>query len=163
MITSKHTHGARKICPSHHFPVYTCTFEVGTVNIYKPFPEILCAFLGQPKNSVLSIFGQSCQPSWSFFFIFVIRITYQCLRKELAKTEHAINLPPPYRSVYMQAWHLLPWLKAAIMTVYLNTIFSPIPLPNLLGNASLHYYDCQQHASGEWLVELWLSTACQNL
>jgi hypothetical protein len=101
MITSKHTHGARKICPSHHFPVYTCTFKVGTVNIYKPFPEILCAFLGQPKNSVLSIFGQSCQPSWPFFFIFVIRITYQCLRKELAKTEHAINLPPPYRSVYM--------------------------------------------------------------
>ena len=52
---------------------------------WEPSASTSVPSFGQPKNSVLRILDPSLQ---FFFFFFVIRITYQCLRKDLAKIEH---------------------------------------------------------------------------
>jgi hypothetical protein len=106
---------------------------VGNVSIHNLCPEFLCAF-GQPKSSVLSIFGQFALTTFlailHILHLLLIRIIYKCLRNELPKeTEHAINLP--YKKAYIQAQHLLLSLKGAmLLTLYVATISSPISPPN---------------------------------
>ena len=85
----------------------------GGGNCQHPLPlyRKFCVPLGSPKTqcsafwailtNILAILLLSFLSSFFFF----IRITYQCLHKVLAKTEHAIIELPPYRSFYMQAWH----------------------------------------------------------
>ena len=65
--------------------------------------NFVCFWAAQKRCAVVNLDNHLSD----FSFFVVIRTIYQCLRKHLAKAEHAINLPP-YRSVYMQAWHLLP-------------------------------------------------------
>ena len=48
--TLKHTHGSYKIYASHHFPVYTCTLEVGSVSTTRTSVPKNVLPLGSPKT-----------------------------------------------------------------------------------------------------------------